>query len=38
MLINLAQAALESADWPTEVETGRLMFKIGDNIRHTASG
>ncbi|KAH8698244.1 amidase signature domain-containing protein [Phaeosphaeriaceae sp. PMI808] len=29
MLINLAQAALRSASWPTEVETGSLTFKLG---------
>lgn len=27
MLINLAKAALESGGWPTEVQTGRFMFK-----------
>ena len=36
MMINLAKAALESAGWPTEVQTGRLMFKLGDGIRNTA--
>ena len=36
MLINLAKAALESAGWPTEVLTGRLMFELGDGIRNTA--
>ena len=36
MLINLAKAALESASWPTQVQTGRLMFELGDNVRNTA--
>ena len=36
MLINLAKAALESVNWPTEVQTGRLMFELGDGIRNTA--
>ena len=32
MLINLAEAALKSAHWPTEVKTGREAFAIGDNV------
>lgn len=32
MLINLAEAALKSAKWPTEVKTGREAFTIGDNV------
>ena len=36
MLINLAKAALESVSWPTEVQTGRLMFELGDGVRNTA--
>ena len=35
MLINLAKAALESVSWPTEVQTGRLMFELGDGVRNT---
>lgn len=34
MLINLAEAVLTSAKWPTEVRLGREMFKVGDNIRN----
>ena len=30
MLINLAQAALRSAAWSTEVETGSLAFRLGN--------
>ena len=37
MLINLAKAALESVKWPTEVQTGRFMFELGEGIRHTAA-
>ncbi|CAF9916091.1 MAG: hypothetical protein HETSPECPRED_002755 [Heterodermia speciosa] len=36
MLINLAKAALEWACWPTEVQTGPLMFELGEGVRHTA--
>ena len=36
MLINLAKAALESVSWPTEVQTGRLMFELGNGVRNTA--
>lgn len=31
MLINLAKAALEKAGIPTEVETGRYTFKLGES-------
>ena len=34
MLLNLAEAVLESANWPTEVKTGREAFAIGDNVRN----
>ena len=37
MLINLAEAALKSVDWPTEVLTGRLMFHLGDGTQNTAN-
>jgi hypothetical protein len=33
MLMNLAQAALKEASWPTEVETGSLTFQRDDNVR-----
>ena len=36
LLIDLAKTALESISWPTEVQTGRLMFELGDVIRNTA--
>lgn len=36
MLINLAEAALRSAGWRTEVLTGPLMFPLGDGVRNTA--
>jgi hypothetical protein len=32
MLINLAEVALKSAKWPTDVKTGCEAFVIGDNI------
>jgi hypothetical protein len=35
LLINLAEAALIKADWPTEVKTGREMFERGENVRNT---
>lgn len=31
MLLNVAQAALEHAGWPTKVLTGRNMFDLGKN-------
>ena len=34
MLLNLAEAVLKSANWPTEVKTGREAFAIGDNVRN----
>lgn len=37
MLINLVRAVLESASWPTEVLTGRYMFKPGNNTRNIAA-
>jgi hypothetical protein len=36
MLINLAEAVLNNAKWPTEVMTGREAFKVGDNLRNVA--
>lgn len=36
MIMNLANAVLESADWPTKVEIGRFMFALGGNERNTA--
>ncbi|KAI1129070.1 putative amidase [Nemania abortiva] len=38
MLINLADAALKSAKWPTEVKTGREAFVIGDNVCNVMRG
>ncbi|KAI0856904.1 putative amidase [Xylaria cubensis] len=32
MLINLAEAALRSGKWPTEVKTGREAFVVGNNV------
>lgn len=37
MLVNLAKAAFEEANWPTEVLTGRFTFKFGGGNRHVAS-
>jgi len=37
MIMNLAEAALNCSGWPTEVETGNLTFKLGDNDRNVAS-
>jgi hypothetical protein len=34
MLINLAKAALDKADWPTTIMTGRYMFPLGDGLRN----
>lgn len=34
MLLNLAEAALNNANWPTEVKTGREAFAIGNNVRN----
>jgi hypothetical protein len=31
MLINLALAAFSKAGWPTSLETGRYIFKNGDD-------
>lgn len=37
MLIKLAKAALESASWPTTIETGRFMYPLSpDNVRNVA--
>ncbi|KAK6527768.1 hypothetical protein TWF694_004748 [Orbilia ellipsospora] len=36
MLINLANMALTASSWPTSVQTGRYMWKVGPNIRNTA--
>ncbi|CAD6441551.1 2b413a13-dc52-4ba4-a058-9d09563205e3 [Sclerotinia trifoliorum] len=32
MLINLAEAVLKNAEWPTEVQTGREAFEVGNNL------
>ena len=37
MLISLAKAAFEHANWPTSISTGRYMFPLGDNCRNVAS-
>lgn len=34
LLINLAEAALKSAKWSTEVKIGREAFAIDNNIRN----
>ncbi|KAF2818873.1 amidase signature enzyme [Ophiobolus disseminans] len=34
LLINLAEAVLEKAGWPTTVKTGREMFERGGNVRN----
>ena len=34
MLIELVHAALKAASWPTKISTGRLMYKLGDNVRN----
>ena len=34
MLVDVAQAALEQAGWPTSSLTGRNVFTLGDNNRH----
>lgn len=34
LLVNLAEAALEKANWPTQVKTGREAFAVGDNVRN----
>jgi hypothetical protein len=36
MLIRFAQSVLDHAQWPSSVLTGRMMFNLGDNERHTA--
>jgi len=35
MLIDLAKNALQKAEWPTEVETGRYMFPLAENVRNS---
>nr|ODN88537.1 hypothetical protein L204_06392 [Cryptococcus depauperatus CBS 7855] len=35
-LLQVAQDALKKAGWPTNVLTGRFMFEVGDNERHSA--
>nr|POE88359.1 hypothetical protein CFP56_11588 [Quercus suber] len=35
ILLEVALGTLSKAGWPTEVLTGRLMFHLGDNERHT---
>lgn len=32
--VNLAEAALKKANWPTKVKTGREAFAIGNNVRN----
>ena len=34
LLLNLAEAALSRANWPTRVKTGREAFLVGDNVRN----
>lgn len=34
-MLRLAQEALEKAEWPTEVLTGRFMFHVGNNDRNS---
>ncbi|KAK4213124.1 amidase signature domain protein [Rhypophila decipiens] len=34
LLLNLAEAALKKANWPTQVKTGREAFAIGNNARN----
>lgn len=34
-MLRLAQEALEKAEWPTEVLTGRFMFNVGNNERNS---
>lgn len=34
LLVNLAEAALEKANWPTQVKTGREAFAVGNNVRN----
>lgn len=36
MLIKLARAAFQAAPWPTNIDTGRYMFPLGDNLRNVA--
>jgi hypothetical protein len=38
MLLEVAQAALVKAGWPTKVHTGRMVFALGDNSRNSAIG
>lgn len=35
VMLRLAQEALEKAEWPTEVLTGRFMFHVGNNDRNS---
>ena len=34
MLLNLARAALQMAQWPAEVQTGRFAFELGEGPRY----
>jgi hypothetical protein len=36
MLLSLAKAILDYAHWPSQALTGRMMFDVGQNERHTA--
>ena len=36
MLLEVASETLKHAGWPVEVRTGRLMFDLGENERHSA--
>lgn len=36
MLIKLAEAAFKKTSWPTNVQTGRLTFPLGENARNIA--
>ncbi|KAK4204937.1 amidase signature domain protein [Triangularia verruculosa] len=38
LLLNLAEAVLKRAGWPTKVKTGREMFAVGDNVRNVLDG
>ncbi|KAM5452134.1 hypothetical protein MaudCBS49596_003488 [Microsporum audouinii] len=34
-LVKVAEDALKKAGWPTDILTGRFMFEVGDNERHS---
>lgn len=37
-LLAVAQGTLDSAGWPSTVLTGRYMFQVGNNERHSTAG